>query len=144
MALGSTQPLTEKSTRSISWDKDGRWVRLTTYHHPVPLLPNLGNLTFWNPLGPSGPVTRLLYLTVLRNHISNLMKIHIVGAELFREEGGGQTAMTKLTVAFHNSANAPKTYLNYSCSIGVMQRRSKSSLTAYMRTASLRKHGNPR
>jgi len=36
------------------------------------------------------------------------MKIHIVGAELFREEGGGQTAMTKLTVAFHNSANAPK------------------------------------
>jgi hypothetical protein len=30
MALGSTQPLTEMSTRSISWGKGGRCVRLTT------------------------------------------------------------------------------------------------------------------
>ena len=40
----------------------GRCVRLTTYHHPVPLSRNLGTLTSWNPLGPSGPVTGLLYL----------------------------------------------------------------------------------
>jgi len=42
-----------------------RCVRLTTYHHPVPLSRNLGNLTSWNPLGPSGPVTGLLYLFTL-------------------------------------------------------------------------------
>jgi len=62
MALVSTQPLTEMSTRSISWGKGGRCVRLTTYHHPVPLSRNLGNLTSWNPLGPPGPVTGLFYL----------------------------------------------------------------------------------
>ena len=42
--------------------KGGRCVRLTNYHHPVPLSRNLGNLTSWNLLGPSGPVTGLLYL----------------------------------------------------------------------------------
>jgi len=31
------------------------------YHHPVPLLRNLGTLTSWNPLGLSRPVTGLLY-----------------------------------------------------------------------------------
>jgi len=62
MALGSTQPLTEMSTRSISWGKGGRCVSLTTYHHPVPLARNLEALTSWNPLGLSRPVTGLLYL----------------------------------------------------------------------------------
>jgi len=62
MDLGSTEPLAEMSTRSISWGKGGRCVRLTTYHHPVPLSRNLGTLTSWNPVGPSGPVTGLLYL----------------------------------------------------------------------------------
>jgi hypothetical protein len=41
--------------------KGGRCVRRTTYQHPVPLSRNLGTLTSWNPLGPSGPVTGLLY-----------------------------------------------------------------------------------
>jgi len=44
MALGSTQPLTDMSTRS-SCGKGGRCVRLTTYHHPVPLSRNLGAVT---------------------------------------------------------------------------------------------------
>ena len=65
MALGSTQPLTEMSTRSISWDKVCRCVRLTTYHHPVPLSRNLGTLTCWNPLSPCGPVTGLFYLYLI-------------------------------------------------------------------------------
>jgi len=30
MALGLTQPLTEKSTRNISWGKGGRCLGLTT------------------------------------------------------------------------------------------------------------------
>jgi len=42
--------------------KSGRCVRLTTYHHPVPLSRNLRTLTSWNPLGHSRPVTGLLYL----------------------------------------------------------------------------------
>jgi len=62
MARGSTQPLTEMSTRRIPWGKGGRCVRLTTYHHPVPLSRNLGTLTSWNPLGLSRPVMGLLYL----------------------------------------------------------------------------------
>jgi len=60
MTLGSTQPLTEMSARIISWDKGSRCVRLTTYHHPVPLSRNLGTLTSWKPLGLSRPVTGLL------------------------------------------------------------------------------------
>jgi len=42
--------------------KGCRCVRLTTYHHPVPLSWNLGTLTSWNPLGYSRPVMGLLYL----------------------------------------------------------------------------------
>ena len=42
--------------------KSGRGIRLTTYHHPVPLSRNLGALNSWNPLGLSRPVMGLLYL----------------------------------------------------------------------------------
>ena len=41
--------------------KGGRCIRLTTYHHPVPLSQALGTLTSWNPLGHSRPVTGLLF-----------------------------------------------------------------------------------
>jgi len=44
--------------------KGGRCVRLTTYHHPVPLSRNLGTLTSWKLLGLSGSVTGLLYYEV--------------------------------------------------------------------------------
>jgi len=40
--------------------KGARCVRLTTYHHLMPLSRNLGTLTSWNPLGHSRPVTGLL------------------------------------------------------------------------------------
>ena len=55
MGLGSTQPLTELSTRRIS-------CALLPYHFPVPLSWNVGTLTPWNPLGHSRLVTGLLYL----------------------------------------------------------------------------------
>ena len=45
MALGSTQPLLKMSTRNIPGGKGGRCVRLTTYHHTVPLSRNLEALT---------------------------------------------------------------------------------------------------
>jgi len=56
MALGSTQPLTEMSTRSISWDKSGRCVRLTT------LPPFWAIVTFLEPSEHLGPVMELFYL----------------------------------------------------------------------------------
>jgi hypothetical protein len=65
MGLGSTQPLTEMSTRCISWG-ERRPVRkadnLTTIlcRHE-----NLGNVAYWKPLGYSRPVTGLLYLYLL-------------------------------------------------------------------------------
>jgi len=74
MALGSTQPLTEMSTGSISWGKGGRCVRLTTYHHPVLLSRNLGTLISWNPLGLSRPVTGLLYLFTSFSHFLQAKK----------------------------------------------------------------------
>jgi hypothetical protein len=51
LAMGSTQPITDVSTRDISWGKGGRCVGLTT-------LPPSCVLKSWihNLLEPSGPV----------------------------------------------------------------------------------------
>ena len=47
MALGLTQPLTEMSTRNISWGKGRRWLRLTT------LSPSCAHcLEIWEPQPP--------------------------------------------------------------------------------------------
>jgi hypothetical protein len=89
MALGLTQPLTEMSTRKISWgEKVAGAYGWQPYHFHVPivmksgslnllepsvsvqacngialpLLINLGASTFWNPQGLSRPVMGLLYL----------------------------------------------------------------------------------
>ena len=56
--LGSTQPLVKMSTRNILGGKGGQCVRLTTYHHAVPLSRNLETLTS----GPAWPVMGKLYL----------------------------------------------------------------------------------
>ena len=53
MALESTQPLTEMSTRSISWGgKGGRCVRLTTLPPSCAVVMKSGNLNFLEPSGP--------------------------------------------------------------------------------------------
>ena len=52
MALGSTQPLTEMSTRIISWGKYGRCVWLTTLPPPCAVVVKSGNLNFLEPSGP--------------------------------------------------------------------------------------------
>jgi hypothetical protein len=52
MALGSTQPLTEMSTRCISWSKGGRCVRLTTLPSSLAVVMKSGNLNFLEPSGP--------------------------------------------------------------------------------------------
>ena len=52
MALGSTQPLTEMSTRRISWGKFGRCVRLTTLPPSCAVVMKSGDLNFMEPSGP--------------------------------------------------------------------------------------------
>jgi hypothetical protein len=52
MALGLTQPLTEMSTRCISWGKGGRCVRLTTLPPSCAVFMKSGNLNFLEPSEP--------------------------------------------------------------------------------------------
>jgi hypothetical protein len=51
--------------------------------------------------------------------ISNFMKIHPLGAELFHADG--QTEMTKLIVAFRDFANAPKKRQSYTNTVCLMR-----------------------
>jgi hypothetical protein len=51
MAMGTTQPLTEMSTRCISWGKGGRCVRLTTLPPSCAVVMKSGILTFLEPSG---------------------------------------------------------------------------------------------
>jgi hypothetical protein len=53
MCPGSTQPL-KNEHQDTPGGKDGRCVRLTTYHHQVPMLRNPEALTSQNPPGPIG------------------------------------------------------------------------------------------
>jgi hypothetical protein len=62
MALGSTQPLVKMIARDVPGGKGGRCVRLTTYHHIVPMSRNLGALTLVDPSWPAWPVMSDLYL----------------------------------------------------------------------------------
>ena len=62
MALGSTQPLVKMSTRNIPGGKGIRCVRLTTYHHIVPMSIKSRSLNFLDPSGPAWPVMGVLYL----------------------------------------------------------------------------------
>jgi hypothetical protein len=72
MALGSTQPLTEMSTRNLR-----RSVRradnLTTFM--CRLSRNLGASTSWNPKGLSRPVVGFLYLYLIQSKRTRLTSV---------------------------------------------------------------------
>ena len=66
MALGLTQPLTEMSTRNISWGlRQLVWGADNHTTFMCWLSWNLGASTSWNPQGQSRPVQGLLYLCTL-------------------------------------------------------------------------------
>ena len=60
--IKSFRPNRNEYQENFLGGKCGRCVRLTTYHHPVPLSRNPGTLTLWNPLGLFRPVMGMLYL----------------------------------------------------------------------------------
>ena len=68
MALGSTQPLTEMSTRLFPGGKGGGCVRLTTLPPICAVVMKSGNLNFLEPSGPlqtcNGTVYLYLYYTI--------------------------------------------------------------------------------
>jgi hypothetical protein len=78
MALGSTQPLTEMSTRNISWGgKGGQCVGLTTLpSFMCRLSRNLEASTSWNPKGLSRPVMGLLLLYSV-SHLLHITLHHV-------------------------------------------------------------------
>jgi len=76
--LGSTQPLTEMSTRSITWGKGGWCVRLTTLPPSCAVVTKSDNLNF---LEPSGPLqvykgTSLTFTTTMAELTNILCRCH--------------------------------------------------------------------
>jgi hypothetical protein len=69
MAVWSTQPLVKMSTSDVPGGKGGRCVRLTAYHHIVPMSRNLVALTLLDPSGPAWPLMGVLYLYLYVNYL---------------------------------------------------------------------------
>jgi hypothetical protein len=83
MALGSTQLLTEISTRSIYWS-----VKATVGTYMCRLSWNMEASTSWNPQDLSVPVMRLLYRYIFTQRYA---VPHLVEALRFKPESGTMT-----------------------------------------------------
>jgi hypothetical protein len=85
MALGSTQPHEKTSTRDVPGGKGSQCVRLTTYHHIVPMSKNLGALTLLDPSGPAWPVMGVLYLYLLQSDMECHISIRSTLSMFYRD-----------------------------------------------------------
>jgi hypothetical protein len=78
MALGSTLPPTEMSTRNIFWGgQGGQCIGLTLPPSCAECLEILVAPTSWNPQGMSRPVQGLLYLFHLTSRLILLYSKHL-------------------------------------------------------------------
>jgi hypothetical protein len=59
--------------------KSGRCVRLTTYHHIVPMSRNLGALTLLDPSGPEWPVMGVVYLMYISKTLITKSQFVVLG-----------------------------------------------------------------
>jgi hypothetical protein len=83
MALGSTQPLVKMSTRDVPGGKGAQCVRLTTYHHIMPMSRNLGDLTHRDSSGPAWPVMGVLYLYLVYTVIREACSTHGISQQIW-------------------------------------------------------------
>jgi hypothetical protein len=79
------------STRDVPGGKGGRCVRLTIYHHIVPMSRNLGALTLLDSSGPAWPVMGVLYLYLYNynlhdflNYISNFHTLYACAIHFYK------------------------------------------------------------
>jgi hypothetical protein len=82
MALGLMQPLTEMSTRNISWGQSGRCVGLTTLTLTCAIALKSGSL---NLLEPTGPVQACNGIALPLRHVV----VQLVEALRYKREGRG-------------------------------------------------------
>ena len=76
MALGSTQTLTEMSTRNIPWGIKAAWTYgWQSYHLHVPTVFKSGNLNLLEPSGPVQACNGIALLSSVKDQMFNMKHI---------------------------------------------------------------------
>ena len=82
MALGSTQPLTEMCTRSISWGLRRPMRKADNLPPSCAVVMKSGNLNFLEPSGHLGPVMGMIYLFIQKYYYFLQLSCHSMAVVL--------------------------------------------------------------
>jgi len=82
MALGSTQPLTEMCTRSISWGLRRPVRKADNLPPSCAVVMKFGNLNFLEPSGHLGPVMGMIYLFIQKYYYFLQLSCHSMAVVL--------------------------------------------------------------